>query len=160
MCVERARRLRRLNPSLKLYVLYGGDLAEADRFREALDEYSDDFYAFSADWSAERKWLHGDQMIATWHRDRGANLPWDTIFIAQWDILMLEPLDRLCAGLRRVAAGTVRAVWRARWLSVSGHRHHGGVAAVAGAAINAISPRAVSACLDVAETPAENVVRV
>jgi hypothetical protein len=100
LCVERARRLRRLNPTLKLYVLYGGDLAEADRFRQALDPYYDDFYAFSEDWPSERKWLHGDQMIAAWHRDRGMVLPWDTIFVAQWDILMLEPLDTLCAGLQ------------------------------------------------------------
>jgi hypothetical protein len=100
ICRDRAELLRRLNPELPLYVLYGGQPDDADAFRQALDGLHDDFYAFPMPWSAQRKWMHGDQLLAAWFRDRGADLEWDTVFIAQWDMLLLAPLTELCAHLR------------------------------------------------------------
>lgn len=100
LCVERARLLRRFNPGRKIYVLFGGAGADRPAFEAALASVTDDFYAFDEPWPAQRKWLHGDQLISAWHRDRGRHLTWDTIFIAQWDLLMLAPLEQLCGALQ------------------------------------------------------------
>lgn len=100
LCAARARLLRKLNPETPVYVLYGGDLAEAGRFERARSPWVDDFYAFPEAWPPPRKWLHGDQLIADWYRNRGARLDWDTVFVAQWDLLLLAPLSKLCRSLR------------------------------------------------------------
>ena len=100
ICVERAKRLRRLNKGVPIYVLFGGDLAEADRFAEGLGGLVDDFYAFPRAETPTWKWLQGDQLISQWHRDRGRSLEWDTFFIAQWDLLTFSPLRELCRHLR------------------------------------------------------------
>jgi hypothetical protein len=100
LCTERAELLRVLNPDLAIYGLFGGDLLEADAFETALSPWLDDFYVFSEDRLVEWKWLQGDQMIGRWFTERGRAFEWDTIFIAQWDLLTLSPLSKLCAGLK------------------------------------------------------------
>lgn len=40
-------------------------------------------------------------MITRWFRDAGAALEWDTIIVAQWDMLILEPIVKLFGGLKR-----------------------------------------------------------
>lgn len=100
VCRNRARWLRRLNPDTPVYCLFGGQAADAEAFRVGLGGLIDDFYVFDQDWDAHRKWWHGDQMISRWYEDRGRLLEWDTVFIAQWDMLLLGGLDRLCGGLQ------------------------------------------------------------
>jgi hypothetical protein len=99
LCINRLRMLRRLNPELSIYCLYGGPLEAAEAFREGLEPWVHDFHVFSEERSPRWKWLQGDQLITNWYRERGVDLPWDTIFIAQWDLLMLSPLQELCAAL-------------------------------------------------------------
>ena len=99
LCVNRAKSLRRLNPQNPIYVLYGGEPDQANLFEAALASCADDFFAFPGDVPPSWKWLHGDQLIACWFDRRGRHLDWDTIFVAQWDLLMLAPLAKLCARL-------------------------------------------------------------
>ena len=101
LCIDRARLLRALNPDTAIYGLYGGDLGEAGAFSAALAPLLDDFYVFPDDRSVEWKWLHGDQMIGHWFKQRGKDFVWDTIFVAQWDLLTLSPLSKLCSGLQK-----------------------------------------------------------
>jgi hypothetical protein len=101
LCMSRARLLRDLNPELKIYALFGGDLAEAEAFRTGLEPWLDDFYVFPEDRPVEWKWLQGDQMIGSWFTQRGAAFDWDTIFIAQWDLLPLSPVEQLCRNLKK-----------------------------------------------------------
>lgn len=99
LCEDRIRDLRARNPGVPIYVLFGGPLDQAPRFEAALGPLVDDFYAFTEDRTPYWKWYHGDLMIARWHEDRGRDLPFDSIFIAQWDLLLTAPLSSVCAGL-------------------------------------------------------------
>lgn len=118
VCCNRLQLLRRHNPDLPIYGLYGGPPDEADRFR-LLEPYLDDLYVFPGERSSSWKWKHGDLVIAQWHRERGAGLAWDTLAIAQWDMLFFAPFERLFAmvgpdelllsGLRPVAE--VESIW-------------------------------------------------
>lgn len=99
-CESRLRSLRRLNKSVRVYGLYGGPLSEADKAREQLAEWLDDFYAYPEDHDAKWKRRHGDHVIAAWYRERGCHLEWQTIFIFQWDMLLLAPLETLFRNLR------------------------------------------------------------
>ena len=102
--IDRALWLRRLNPGVPLYCLYGGPLDQAEAFAEALAPLIDDFYAYAAPVTAYEKWLHADRLLAAWHDERGRDLPWDSVFVAQWDLVLTAPVARLCGSL---AAGEV-----------------------------------------------------
>lgn len=100
VCQNRLRLLRLHNPDAQIFGLYGGYPDRADYFRNGLDAYLDDFYAFEGSQDTAWKWLHGDLVIQEWFRRRGHRLSWDTIFIAQWDMLVFGRLERLFASVR------------------------------------------------------------
>ena len=89
LCVERLTRFRRLNPELEVFALYGGEISFSGGAREALAGLVEDFYCFDQIKGAEWKWRNGDHLIAHWYLERGVDLEWDSIFILQWDMLVL-----------------------------------------------------------------------
>lgn len=101
ICVNRLRILRKHNPDIQVFGLYGGNPDQANEFQSRLSPYLNDFYAFTQDKSPHWKWYHGDQMIVDWYRQRGVSLSWDTIFVAQWDMLVFEKLNRLFSMLKK-----------------------------------------------------------
>lgn len=101
VCLNRLQLLRGLNPDCKIYGLYGGPRENAETFGTQLTPHLDHFYVFPLDWSPARKWRDGDLLITRWFRDAGAELEWDTIIVAQWDTLILEPVEKLFHELQR-----------------------------------------------------------
>lgn len=101
VCQNRLEILRQYNPQTPIYGLYGGDLAIADQYESALSPYLDDFYTFSEAKDSHWKWIQGDLMITQWYRDRGKDLPWDTIVIIQWDMLVFGVVEELFGMLQR-----------------------------------------------------------
>ncbi len=100
VCRDRMRHLRSLNPRSRIFVLFGGALGDAAAFEDALSPWADDFYAFPHERPGDWKWRHGDLVLAAWFRERGASLAWDSVFVAQWDLLTLVGIDRLLRRLR------------------------------------------------------------
>lgn len=100
ICRERLHRLRKFNEDVRVFALYGGSLLEAEIAQNAVCGLVDDFYAYPHEKDSNWKWEHGDQIIATWYIERGQYLKWDTIFIMQWDMLILDPLQKLFFGLQ------------------------------------------------------------
>lgn len=101
LCENRLLLLRQHNPEARIYGLYGGDPSQAHVFQARLGKHLDDFYTFDQPRDAHWKWYHGDQMIVHWYRERGVQLEWDSLFIAQWDMLVFGHLDKLFAGLKQ-----------------------------------------------------------
>ncbi len=99
LCVERVGLLRRLNPDTPIYGLYGGPPEDAEA-AAAVGAHLDDLHLFAEPRDAHWKWLNGDRLIAAWMRDRGATLPWDTVVLVQWDMLVLAPVRELFGGLQ------------------------------------------------------------
>jgi hypothetical protein len=100
VCENRLRLFRRFNREVRIYGLYGGPLSETEGARKHLDSWLDDFYFFPEDRDPHWKWRNGDRIIAAWHRDRGHKLDWETIFVLQWDMLLLAPVETLFQTLR------------------------------------------------------------
>jgi len=71
----------------------------AEEAKMELLELVDDFYVYPLEKSSEWKWRHGDQLVNSWYAERGKNLRWDTVFILQWDMLVLAPLDKIFSTL-------------------------------------------------------------
>jgi hypothetical protein len=121
VCENRVELLRRDNPGVAIFGLYGGDVRDAPRFREALTPFLDDFWTFDEPKTSKWKWLHGDLMLAAWYEARGRDLEWDHVFVAQWDMLVLAPVadllpdlsadDVLLSGVRPVREVEPAWVW-------------------------------------------------
>ena len=101
LCANRLQLLRRHNPNLRIYGLFGGPPSEAHLFQESLTPWLDDFYVFTQEHTPHWKWYHGDQMIVDWYRQRGRSLNWDTVFIAQWDMLVFDDLSNQFSMLQK-----------------------------------------------------------
>jgi hypothetical protein len=95
VCENRIRMLRRKNPGLSLYGLYGGPLEEAGEYERCLGHLLDDFWVYPLRKERDWKWLNGDLLLARWFADRGTDLAWDSVFVAQWDLVVTVPLSQL-----------------------------------------------------------------
>jgi len=112
LCSNRLRLLRRRNPGTAVYGVYGGPPGDEARFRRALGERLEDFWGFPDDSDPQWKWRHGDIMLSRWFCERGGALAWDSVFLAQWDLVVTAPLadllppmgpgDMLVSGVRPV----------------------------------------------------------
>ena len=100
VCANRLELLKRTNPGLKIFGLYGGPQKNASFFRKALRSYLDDFYV-SPFRSPGWKWINGDLVILDWYAKRGRRLSWDSVVVVQWDMLVFAPLARIFKGLKR-----------------------------------------------------------
>lgn len=100
ICKARLKRLRRLNRNARIYALYGGSLSEAPKALTYISDLVDDYYVYPYEKDPQWKWRHGDQMIASWYKDRGRHLQWETLFVMQWDMLALDPLEKLFSELK------------------------------------------------------------
>ncbi len=120
VCENRLRLLRRRNPGVPIYALYGGPRSEERDFTAALGPLVDDFWAYPDDRDERYKWRHGDIMLSRWFTGRGAGLAWDSVFLAQWDTVVVSPLrtvlpamapgEMLISGVRPVRE--VEAWWQ------------------------------------------------
>jgi len=100
ICVDRLQLMRHYNPDTPIYVLFGGEHADAPRFENELRPYFDDFYVFPEQKDPFWKWRYGDVLISRWFSDRGYELKWDSILVIQWDMLVFAPVATLFGQLR------------------------------------------------------------
>ncbi|HED65577.1 MAG TPA: hypothetical protein ENJ09_08480 [Planctomycetes bacterium] len=112
LCEDRLAHLRRQDPDVKVFVLFGGDPAEAKAFEERLSPYANDFYCFEGEppvgseeldvlfrGGTHWKYYFGDLLIAAWYRERGRELEFDSITLIQWDMVMWGRVSEVFASL-------------------------------------------------------------
>lgn len=100
VCRNRLKMLRRFNPGVPIYGLYGGNPEETDRYEAELGPWLDDFKACCTEKDPRWKWLNGDAMIAEWFRQGGAALDWDSVVVVQWDMVVLASWRELLGELK------------------------------------------------------------
>jgi hypothetical protein len=106
VCRSRVALLRRLNPGVPLFGVLGAERGFRHfGFRLGSKRFLrlDGFY-----WSRERgrwNWKHGDLVFAAWYRDVGYRIEFDIAHVIEWDLLLLEPLERLYESVPEGAVG-------------------------------------------------------
>ena len=101
VCQNRIRHLRRNNRGTPIYGLFGGTSDDEASFHDQLGSLLDDFWSFPDEVDGNWKWQHGDALIARWYDERGRHLDgWDTVFVAQWDLVVTVPISRLAPELQ------------------------------------------------------------
>ena len=101
LCKNRLELLRKYNPNIPIFGLYGGNPDESNKFKQELIQYLDDFYCFTDIVESDWKWNHGDLLINEWYKVKGVNLKWDTIVVVQWDMLLLASVKKLFKSLKK-----------------------------------------------------------
>jgi len=101
ICKNRLELIRKHNPKLPIYGLYGGTKKEASKYKKLLTPFLKDFYTSSKhNKPAAWKWINGDLMILDWYKKRGQWLRWDSIVVIQWDALVLGSIEKQFPGLK------------------------------------------------------------
>lgn len=100
VCENRLQLLKKYNPDLKIYGLFGGEKNESGRYKKLLGNYLDDFYVSYFE-NCNWKWINGDLMILDWFQKKGTDLEWDSIAIVQWDMLVFNSIKKQFKGIKK-----------------------------------------------------------
>lgn len=98
ICENHLKLLKKFNPDVEVFGLFGGTKEDEPLFQEKLGKYLADFYTSPSE-DPDWKWINGDLMILDWYEKRGKNLAWDSICVVQWDMLVFDSLLKQFDGL-------------------------------------------------------------
>ncbi len=115
VCVDRVLLLRALNPGIPVCGLYGGVPESAGEMRATMGGHVEDWY--HSRMPAEWNWRHGDLAVRRWYRDVGECLEFDRVYVVEWDLLLLAPVEVL---YRHVPVNAVAVTARFPLWSVAG----------------------------------------
>jgi hypothetical protein len=90
--------LRALNPGVPIHGLFGGSGLASKRLLGLDDLYSS---RNPTEWN----WKHSDLVLAEWYREAGHAIPFDTLHLVEWDLLLVEPLESLYSAVPTGAVG-------------------------------------------------------
>lgn len=97
ICLNRLELIRKYNPYVKIYGIYGGEDGDIDLFK-SLREYLEHIYIIPVDmW----KWRFFDLAIKDWFLNYGHALDFDIIHIIEWDLLYFNSLDSIFLHINR-----------------------------------------------------------
>lgn len=95
VCTARVDLLRRLNPDLRIFGMYGGDepgWPEANALAGRGLEHV--HYALRSA-TGRSRWKDTDICVTDWYREFGHRIDFDRVHVLQYDLLFLAPLDRV-----------------------------------------------------------------
>lgn len=98
-CANRIHSLRKLNPNISIFGLYGGNPDQFSVYEDLFGNILDDNWCYLDYQDSAWKWRHGDLVINAWYREKGLHLAWDTLIIMQWDMLALAPVGQIFSPL-------------------------------------------------------------
>lgn len=100
VCRDRIALIRRLNPGVPVYGLYGGKEGFENELTDLIPVYapslSNQFTPSRTSWM----WKHNDLGIRAWFAMFGRDLEFDMLHVIEWDLLILEPLEKAFAAVR------------------------------------------------------------
>jgi len=102
--IPRLQLLRKFNPSLPIYGLYGGLAKHHALASDLLGDYLEHNYLIK-DYPREFKWMHADYVYRDWYRDIGTHLNFDMLHVIEWDLLLLDSIENLYAHISPNAVG-------------------------------------------------------
>ena len=88
--LSRIRLLREFN-NLDIHVLYGGEEKNLEDCRKVIQPEVSSFWTYTNKTSKWR-WIHGDLLVKNWYREIGNKIPFEFVFILEYDMVILKPL--------------------------------------------------------------------
>jgi len=104
ICENRLRLLKQYNPHIQIYGLFGGLEKGYRRFQKKLSGYFENIYCLQNK-TKEWKWRNGDLAVRLWFDDVGRHLSFDMLHLIEWDLLLLDPIDKIYHGIPHDTVG-------------------------------------------------------
>lgn len=104
ICLERIQFLKRLNPAIEIFGLFGGNKEELPTAERLLGSSVSSIYSV-AQHSPFWKWRFSDLAFCEWFRNVGTNITFDVAHLIEWDLLLCQSLDRLYSHVPAAAVG-------------------------------------------------------
>lgn len=105
VCRDRIALIRKLNPGVHVYGLYGGRDGFENELTDLIPVYapslSNQFALSRTNWM----WKHNDLGIRAWFALFGRDLEFDMLHVLEWDLLVLEPLEKAFAAVNEGEVG-------------------------------------------------------
>jgi hypothetical protein len=109
VCRNRLDLLRQYNPGIPIYGLYGGDEAIFPKVARSIGPEFSHLYCLSGK-SPVWKWLNGDLAMREWHGAVGKEIEFDMLHLVEWDLLLLDSLDRIYSSVPRGGVGVTALI--------------------------------------------------
>lgn len=100
VCENRLQLLKKHNPDSKIYGLFGWPKSQENKFKKKLNKYLDNFYT-TPEKNSFKKWIHGDLYLLDRYQKRWRKLEWDSIIIAQRDLLIFQPIKDIFKWIKK-----------------------------------------------------------
>lgn len=94
ICKNRLKILKKLNPKIPIYGLYGGDKKDFKKYEQILNKYLVNIYQIKGK-SSFWKWKNSDFAIGKWYREIGKSVTFDMVYIIEWDLLLLSSINNI-----------------------------------------------------------------
>jgi len=104
VCKNKLEILKKLNPNISIYGLYGGEENKLPIFTEKLKGLVENIYCIKNK-SKYYKWKNGDLAIREWFIEVGRKVDFDTVHIVEWDMLILAPISQVYKHVRKGEVG-------------------------------------------------------
>lgn len=94
ICANRLKLLKKLNPEIRIFGIYGGGDKDLPKFRRCLNKYLENIFIIK-NRSISWKWKNFDLALRYWFRKIGKNIDFDTAHIVEWDLILCESLEKM-----------------------------------------------------------------
>lgn len=97
ICLNRLELIKKYNPNVKIYGIFGGDEKQLSKFH-LLDKYIEHIHIIPQhDW----KWRFFDLALKDWFLHFAYQLDFDIVHIIEWDLLYFDSLDSIFRNIQK-----------------------------------------------------------
>lgn len=108
ICTDRLRLIRKFNPGIAIYGIYGGDPERMGDFA-GLGKYFENLFSVANE-TADWKWKNSDLALRAWFGTVGKNIVFDMLHLIEWDLLFFDSIDVLYRDIPADALGLTALV--------------------------------------------------
>lgn len=101
---NRIKLLKRFNPTIEIYGIYGGYKKDFQKISKFLRNDMNHIYLLSGR-SPKLKWLNGDLAVREWFKEIGKNIDFDIAHLIEWDLLLFDTLENIFGHIPKNALG-------------------------------------------------------
>jgi hypothetical protein len=96
LCADRIQFLKRLNPELPVFGLFGGEPEQLPDMERVLGPHLQHIFSI-AKYAPGWKWRFSDLALREWFRSVGIGIAFDVAHLVEWDLLLCRPIQELYA---------------------------------------------------------------
>lgn len=105
VCKNHLDLLKKFNPEIKIYGLFGGSKKDLGKVRKIFDrKYLEKIYLIPNQ-DAKWKWQNGDLALIDWFKEVGNSIDFEMLHLVQWDLLMFDSIDKIYSKIPKNGIG-------------------------------------------------------